>query len=111
MGWISDHIELLLCAFAVCIFAFRLFTVLKKAKKIDAEGIVTDAVVSRVEEFYDPDTASDSYTTYVVYTDEEGVQRESAMALTQDAEYEEGMHVRIRYLPSEKDMVRIAEDA
>ncbi|MBQ6540580.1 MAG: hypothetical protein IJL71_06115 [Oscillospiraceae bacterium] len=93
----------------VGIFALKAYITLKKAKKIDREGIETDAVVSRIEEHWDPETASSSFTTYVEYRDDTGELVESPMALTGYVPYAEGQRVRIRFIPGDRKMVRIAE--
>lgn len=78
----------------------------QKSKKIDAKGTETDAVVSRVVESWDPDTASSSYTTYVEYRDETGELRESPMSLSSTVEFGTGEKVRIKYIPGEHKLVR-----
>ncbi len=105
MDLISRHMGLIIIA-AVVIFVLRAARVLLKARKIDREGIETDAVVSRVEEEWDPDTASSTYMTYVRYRDENGEYRESPMALTSSPSYEEGERVRIRFVPGDDELVR-----
>lgn len=105
MDLISRHMGLIIIT-AVVIFVLRAARVLLKARKIDREGIETDAVVSRVEEQWDPDTASSTYMTYVRYRDENGEYRESPMALTSSPSYEEGKRVRIRFVPGDDELVR-----
>ena len=105
MDFIARHMELIIIA-AVVVFVVRAARVLLKARKIDREGIETDAVVSRVEEQWDPDTASSAYLTYVRYRDENGEFRESPMALTSSLSYEEGGQVRIRFVPGDDELVR-----
>ncbi|MGX8716262.1 MAG: hypothetical protein ACSW8A_10975 [Lachnospiraceae bacterium] len=82
---------------------------MRKAKKIDKEGIETDAVVTRVEDTSEIESAASSYTTYVEYRDENGVRRESCMALTLQVEHNVGDKVRIKYVPGIYDMVREVE--
>ena len=105
MDFIARHMELIIIA-AVVVFVVRAARVLLKARKIDREGIETDAVVSRVEEQWDPDTASSAYLTYVRYRGENGEFRESPMALTSSLSYEEGGQVRIRFVPGDDELVR-----
>ncbi len=109
MEFVSEYFEWILVFIVVGVFAFQAARLLKKAKKIDSEGILTDAVVTRVAELWDPDTASSSYTTYVEYREENGEVRESPLSLTQDVKYEAGDRVRIRYIPGEHTLVRPAE--
>lgn len=91
------------------VFCVALNPVLKKAKRIDKEGIETDAVVSRVEQdLSTPDSPTASTYTYVQFTDQDGVSRESVMTMSADVQYEQGDHVRIKYIPGEYDMVRPA---
>ena len=104
--FLTQHFELIIGIIVVGLFIIKAATMLKKAKKIDREGLETDAVVSRVEEIWDPETHSSSYTTYVEYKDEDGVLRESPMTLTQNVEYERGESVRIRFIPGEHKLVR-----
>ena len=104
--FLTQHIDLVLAVIGLCVFAFFFVRTLKKAKKIYREGLVASAVVSRVELDRDVDTASDSYLTYVRFTDRDGVQREAAMARTPKAEYAVGQELHIKYLPGEYKMVR-----
>ena len=108
-AFLSDHFELILGIIAVSVFAFQAFRILKKAKKIDEQGIVTDAVVSRIEEIYDPDAASSSYVTYVEYRDENQELRETPMSLDAYTQYAEGTKVKIRFIPGDHELVRIAD--
>lgn len=94
----------------IVVFAIGLIPLLRKAKKIDKEGIETDAVVSRVERDFDtPDTSGSSYYTYVEFTDQDGVRRECVMTMGITAEFEQGDKVRIKYIPGQYDMVRLAK--
>ena len=108
MNFLSEHLEWILGAAAVILFLVQAVRALKKAKRIDSEGIVTDAVVSRIEEIWDPDTLSSSYTTYVRYITEDGETLESPLSLTADVTYDKGQQLRIRYVPGVRDMVRPA---
>ena len=110
MEFIEKHFELILGTFAVIIFILMALKALKKTKKIEERGIMTDAVISRIEEIWDPDTASSSYTTYVEYKDEKGDLRESPMSLDANIRYREGDKVRIRFLPGDYEMVRIVKE-
>lgn len=83
---------------------------LLKARRIDREGTEADAVVTRVEESFDPDSAGSSWSTYVEYRDENGELRESYMALTVNPEYEVGQKLRIKYIPGVHDLVRPISD-
>ncbi len=94
---------------AVLIFGFQAYRALKKAKKIDAEGVETDAVVSRIEETWDEDSHSSSYSSYVKFRDPDGRERECPMTLTDDVRYSKGEPLRIRYLPGDYKMVRPVE--
>ena len=90
----------------ICVFVFKAKDLLEKAKRIDSEGIETDAVVSRIEtDLGDEDVSSSEYT-YVRYTDENGIERESVMGIAMDIRFEIGDVIRIRYIPGEYDMVR-----
>ena len=93
-------------AICVIVFVIRVVLTLKKAKKIDREGIETDAVVSKIVETYDPENHSSSYTTYVKYMDRDGNTLESPMTLTNCPEHSEGDEVRIKYIPGDKKLGR-----
>lgn len=101
-----EHLELIVGAITVAVFAFEAVRTLRKAGKIDREGIETDAEVSRIDEIYDPDTSSSSYTTYVRYTDADGNTLESPMDLSSDIRYSTGDRVRIKYIPGDHSIVR-----
>ena len=88
------------------VFAVRVALLLKKAHKIDREGIETDAVVSRITENWDSETHSLSYTTYVTYRDRDGNMLESPMEFSRNPEHAKGDEIRIRYIPGEKKLVR-----
>ena len=104
--FLSKHMEWIFGAAVILVFLFQAGRMLKKAKKIDREGIETDAVVSRNEEYWDPDTAGTSYTAYVTYKNEKGERTESPMTLTGDMQYAIGDKVRIRYIPGDEELVR-----
>lgn len=106
MSFVESHLEIILVVVAVIVFGFMTVRIIRKAHKIDREGIETDAVVTRMEIHYDPDTASDTYTYYAQYTDENNEIREAPFALTTSEEYETGSVIRIRYIPGEHELVR-----
>ncbi len=108
--FIAQHLELLLAAVALCVFAVAVVRLLKKAKRIDREGLVVDAVVSGFRESYDSETHSRSYTTMVRFTDRDGVERECPMSISSEIEYEVGQEIRIKYLPGEYKMVRLVKE-
>ncbi len=102
----TQHLDLVLAFVGACVFVFFLVKTIKKAKKIDREGIVASAVVSRVEEDRDVESASTSYLTYVTFTDRDGTAREAVMARTLKPEHTEGEELYIKYLPGDYKMVR-----
>ncbi len=104
--FLTQHLELVLAAAAVCVFAIAVVRLLRKAKRIDREGLVANAVVSGFRESYDSETHSRSYTTMVRFTDRDGVVRECPMAISSEIKYEVGQELRIKYLPGEYKMVR-----
>ncbi len=110
MEFLREHIELVFGIVLIGAFCIRAFVVLKKARRIDREGIETWGTVSRIDVTFDPDTVSESYVTYVTYQDENGETFEDPMALTSVPEYEEGQRMRIRYVPGEHELVRPAEE-
>ena len=110
MEFLQKYLYWIIGALIVIVFVYQAGKALRKAKRIDAEGVETDAVVSRVEGHWDVENAASTYTTYVRYTDDRGRLRESPMALTSSAEYEKGDKLRIRYLPGDYEMVRLAEE-
>ena len=95
--FITQNFQWIFVALVIGFFVFQAVSLLRKAKKIDANGTETDAVVSRVVESWDPDTASSSYISYVEYRDETGELRESPMSLLNSVEYGTGEKVRIVY--------------
>ena len=107
--FLSQHFMWIVGIIVIGVFLFQASRLLTKAKKIDREGIETDAMVSRVEEIFDSDNLSSTYTTYVEFRDEEGSFCECPMTLSSDVTYEVGDHVRIRYLPGERELVRPVE--
>lgn len=104
--FLTQNYAAIFAAVVVVIFVFRAARVLNKAKKIDREGVETDAVISRIVENWNPDTASSSYTTYAEYRDESGELRESPMALSSNLTYAKGEKLRIRYIPGDHELVR-----
>lgn len=104
--FLKTHYIWLIGAILVAVVIIRVVLTLRKTRRIDREGIETDAVVSRVEDTSDPDSATSSYSTYVEYRDENGEMRESYMALTVRPEYAVGQKVRIKFVPGVHDLVR-----
>ena len=104
--FLTQNLSWILPAIFISIFAIQAIWLLKKAKKIDREGIITEAVVSRITEHWDAESVSSSYTTYVEYKDETGTLRESPMTLTQKVEHDPGEKLLIRYIPGDDKLVR-----
>ena len=104
--FVTQHLELVIGAVVVLVFAIQGINALKKAKKIDKEGVETDAVVCRIDETFDPDNNDTSYTIIARYRDENGEIIESPMALNPSERYEVGQEVRIKYVPGIRNMVR-----
>lgn len=93
----------------ISIFAVSLSKLLKKAHRIDREGIETGGVISRIEEdLTTEDGGIGSTYTYVSYVDETGTRREGALSIG-GGPFEVGQQIRIKYLPGEYDMVRAAK--
>lgn len=109
MDFIREHIEVLFGALVISVFIIKLALVLKKARRIDNEGTVTEATVVRIEENMDSE-GSITYETIVRYRDDQGTVRESPMAYTGFPEHAVGDTVMIRYIPGEFDLVREAKD-
>ena len=109
MDFIANHLELVFGIIAVTVFAILCVRAVKRAHRIDREGIETDAVVSAVKEHFDPDLIDSTYTTYVTYTDRDGRTVESPMTLEDSVSYEIGDKVRIKYIPGDTKMVRPVE--
>ena len=108
--FLTNNLTWILPVVFVLVFLIILVRTLRKARKIDREGIITDAVVSRVWEDSDAESAGTSYVTCVTYRDEEGKQWESFIARTPRPEYEIGQELQIRYIPGEHKMVRPVKD-
>ena len=104
--FVTSHLELVIGALVVIVFAIQGVNALKKAKKIDKEGIETGAVVSRIDETYDPDTNDSNYTVYVRYTNDKGESVESPLGVNPSEKYTVGQEVRIKYVPGIRNMVR-----
>ena len=107
---LKTHYFWVIGAILVAVVFIRVVLTLRKASRIDRDGIETDAVVTGVEETSDLDSAGSSYSTYVEYWDENGEMRESYMALTVYHEYAVGQKVRIKYVPGVHDLVRPVKD-
>ena len=106
MDFITAHFELLLVIVAVVVFIIMASKTLKKAHKVDREGIETDGVVSRIGETFDPDNLSSTYTTYVEFHDEKGVLRESPMSIESEPTHSVGDKLRIKFIPGDYELVR-----
>ena len=104
----ARHLELLFGIAVVGGFLIAAGIALKRAKKIDRDGIETDAVVSGIVSHYNPGTHDTGYTIYVSYTADRGERIESPLALDPKEEYTVGQTVRIKYVPGMKKMVRPA---
>lgn len=102
----SRYFMLIIILIGVAVFAFKLRSLLKKAHRIDEQGIETDAVVTYVGKDLGTEVSSSSYYTYVRYKDESGTEHESVMTMGSDPEFEEGEELIIRFIPGEYDMVR-----
>ena len=105
-GFLSRHLELIFGVLIVFSFIFWACRALKKAKKIDREGIVCEASVSRIEQLWDPDSANQTYAVYARYADEKGEIRETPMYYGPEPGYRIGERIRIRYIPGEESLVR-----
>lgn len=111
MDFITNNISFIIGAIVglfIVLFIYRAINLISKAKKIDSDGIETDAIVTKVVDTSDPDDASPSYVTYVEYKDDYGQIIESPLSLTNHVEYNKGDKVRIKYIPGIKDIVRKA---
>lgn len=109
-AFLTSNLSWILPLVFVLVFLLILVRTLRKARKIDREGIITDAVVSRVWEDSDAESAGTSYVTCVTYRDEEGKERESFLARTMRPEYVVGQELQIRYIPGEHKIVRPVKD-
>lgn len=97
----------LLVAFFLAVIGFLVF-IIRRNKEIQANGIETDAVVSRVDENSSLDDGSVSYTYYVKYQLQDGQTVEAQ--LNQSTQYiGEGTHVRIKYLPDKPKYVLLVK--
>lgn len=105
-GFLAQHFMLIIIVIGVAVFIFKLRSLLKKAHRIDDQGIETEAIVTYVGKDLGTDTSSSSYYTYVSYRDETGTERESVMTMGSEPEFEEGEKLVIKFIPGEYDMVR-----
>jgi hypothetical protein len=108
-GFASQHLDLMLFLIAAVVFAVLAVNAVRRARKIEKDGIETDAVVSRIDENNDPDLQKSSYTIIVKYRDDKGEIIESPMALDPSARYEVGQKLRIKYIPGLHKQVRPVE--
>lgn len=106
MEFIANHFMLIIISIGVIVFCVKLASLLKRARRIDKDGIETDAIVSRVEKGLETEDTSSSFYTYVRFTDVYGEERECIMSISPDVQFEEGEQIRIKYIPGEYDMVR-----
>ncbi len=107
MDFLSKYFVWIIGIIVIGVFVIRLIILVKKAKRIDNEGIVTDAVVSRIGEVWDAENQSSAYTTFVTYRDLDGNTVESPMVLSSEVLYDVGEQVKIRFIPGEESMVRV----
>ena len=107
--FVSHHLDLVLFVIAAAVFVILAVNVIKRARKIDRDGVETDAVVSRIDENYDPDLNESTYTIVVKYKDDSGEIIESPMALDPSERYEAGQKVRIKYIPGLHQQVRLVK--
>lgn len=107
--FLMQNLEWILAVVGFVVFAVLVAGAVRKAKRIERDGLLAVAVVSRIEETKDIERTNSSYTTYVKFTDKDGVTRECPMAMTQSVEYDVGQEVRIKYLPGDYKMVREAK--
>ena len=104
--FLSRYIITIVAVVFLILVIGRILLLMRRARKIEKEGVEVDAVISRVEYEADPDDG-DAYHIYTRYVDDMGAERESITGIFAVAEYEEGQEVRIRFIPGEYDMVRI----
>ena len=99
-GFLRANIKYVIAAFFVVYIGIRAAVELRKESRIDREGTETVGTVSRVS---GKDGADG---TYVVYTDDDGIEREGMLSSDSSASHEEGEEIRIRFLPGEYGTVR-----
>ncbi|MDO5439268.1 MAG: hypothetical protein Q4F09_04510 [Erysipelotrichaceae bacterium] len=105
-----SHWEYLLAVLVILVFCIRAYILVRRAKTIDKDGILTEAVVTRIEENWRSEPSETSYSIYVQYSDANGAVVENVLAAGTDKGYSVGQKVRIRYLPGEDGFVRPAEE-
>lgn len=109
MTFLSEHFVGIILIIFIGIFVFRFRSLLEKAKKIDREGLVREAIVTRVEEDSGTEDSGTAYYSYVQYRDESDQLRESCVSVTPDVPYHKGDKILIKFLPGEYDMVRAVD--
>ena len=102
----TQHLDIIFFALGLCVFAAAVVITMKKAKKIDKEGLTADAVVSKIIENNEVDGNDVTYTVYVQYLDRDGVKRESPVSVRSERTHEVGDEMRIKYIPGKYRMVR-----
>ncbi|MBP5224732.1 MAG: DUF3592 domain-containing protein [Lachnospiraceae bacterium] len=103
--FLTQNFEWVIGAAFLLVFMIYVVHMMKKAKRIDREGITADGVVTRVEHDCSADSG-DTYTTYVEYRDEKGELHESVMSMNSVQEFRQGEKLRIRYIPGEYKYAR-----
>ena len=104
MSIFEDDLGLIIAIVLVIFFAGGFIIAVLKGNRIKKEGIATDAVISRVELDTDEE-GSTSEICYVVYKDENGMERESKAALNSVKRHNKGEKVRIKFLPGDYKFV------
>ena len=94
--------------FIVVAGAFLVYAYLRN-RKMNTEGIRTDAVVSRIERNESVDDEGVSYRFFVSYKDEEGKMQEALIVNRLNEKFEKGQTVKIAYLPEKKEQAVVIE--
>ena len=107
MEFLKQYWTWIVGAVIIVTVVFQFVKTFMKARKIDQEGIEADARISKIEFMRGDEDTSDSYTAYVVFKGQDGLEHECNAGFCEANQYREGQPVRIKYIPGEYDLVRI----
>lgn len=101
-----DIVKYIICAAVVVLILAGFVIGMIRNRKIRRNGIEAQGVISRVEERYESDGESGSYTFiyYVNYTTREGKTIEARLGKMTQAHFDVGQTIRVKYLPKSRSM-------
>lgn len=102
-----DIVKYIICAAVVVLILAGFVIGMIRNRKIRRNGIEAQGVISRVEERYESDGESGSYTFiyYVSYTTREGKTVEARLGKMTQTHFDVGQSIRVKYLPEKPEYV------